>query len=257
MSTKLIIQNLTITFESQEGQLTALKNLDLRVNPGEFLAIIGPSGCGKTTLLYALAGLLKPSEGKIFLNDQGVNGPGRERVVVFQDATLLPWRNVWGNIAYGLESQGIKKSQKEEKVRHYLKLVKLSKFANYFPRQLSGGMKQRVNLARALACEPEILLLDEPFAAIDAQTRERLGQELLEIWEKTKKTFVFVTHQISEALFLADRVIVLSARPGKVKKELKIDFPRPRRLSLKWQRKFIEKEQLLWSLIEKGQDEEI
>jgi len=186
-----------------------------------------------------------------------VSGPGHERVVVFQDATLLPWRNVWGNIAYGLEAQGIKKSQKEEKVRHYLKLVGLTKFADYYPHQLSGGMAQRVNLARALVCEPEILLLDEPFAALDAQTREKLGQELLTIWQKTKKTFVFVTHQISEALFLADRVIVLSSRPGKVKKEIKVGFPRPRHLSLKWQKEFVEKERLLWSLIEKGQDEEI
>lgn len=254
MSRKSLIEinNLSVAYIiNNEGQkLTALKDLTLQIHQGEFISIIGPSGCGKTTLLYTLAGLLKPTMGEIYLDSKKITGPGRERALVFQDPTLLPWRNTWGNITYGLESQGGEKSKIKEEVTHYLKLVKLSHFANFYPHQLSGGMKQRVNLARALACEPEILLLDEPFAALDAQTREKLGLELLEIWQKTKKTFVFVTHQISEALFLANRVIVLSARPGTVKKELKVNFSRPRQLSLKWEKKFTKKERLIWDLIE-------
>lgn len=251
---KLKIENLSVVYQNLNNSLTAIKDLSFEVGNGEFVSIIGPSGCGKTTLLHTLAGLIKPTAGQILIDSLGMAGPNRRLAIVFQDATLLPWRNVWGNIAYGLESQRTTNSEKDERVNRYLKLVGLAKFAPFYPHQLSGGMKQRVNLARALSCEPEILLLDEPFAALDAQTREKMGQELSEIWQKTKKTFIFVTHQISEALFLADRIIVLSGRPGKIKRELKINFPRPRKMTLKWEKEFTAKEQYLWKLIETGRE---
>lgn len=248
----LTIKDLSFFYPTADKPLWVLNDINLTIRPGEFVCLIGPSGCGKTTLLYTIAGLLKPTTGEILLDGQKNTGPSSKKAMVFQDATLLPWRNVWGNLAYGLETQRIEKSEKENRVQHYLKMVGLANFVEYYPHQLSGGMKQRVNLARALACEPEILLLDEPFASLDAQTREKMGQELLSIWQKTKKTFIFVTHQISEALFLADRVIILSGRPGRIKKELKVDFPRPRQLSIKWEKKFTEKERLIWRLIEEA-----
>jgi len=234
MKQQLVIKNLSLSFtDKQGGQIQVLKKLSFSINKGEFISIVGPSGCGKTSLLYLLGGLLQPGNGEILLNDKQVIGPGKDRSIVFQDSLLLPWRTVSGNVSYGLEIQKVSKEEIKKRSQYYIDLVQLSGFENYYPHQLSGGMKQRVNLARALCSDPEILLLDEPFAHLDAQTRELMQKELLNIYQKTKKTFIFVTHDIEEALFLADRVVVLSKRPGQIKEVLNVHLPRPRKLTAK------------------------
>lgn len=230
-------------------RLVALKDVNLQIRSGEFVSIVGPSGCGKTTFLNAVDGLLKISKGQMLLDGQLITGPGKDRGMVFQSASLLPWRTVRGNILYGLELQGRNKSEAKERVDGLIRLVGLAGFENSFPSQLSGGMQQRVNLARALAVDPEILLLDEPFAALDAQTREFMQEELLKVWNATRKTALFITHQISEAIYLSDRVIVFSARPGMVKESIEIDIPRPRKLSVKRTPRFLEYEDHLWASI--------
>lgn len=230
----LAISNLSLIFKNnQAGQVKALKDISLEIKQGEFVALVGPSGCGKTSFLNCLVGLLNPTEGKITLIGEEIKGCSKARSMVFQDPLLLPWRTVLGNISFGLEMQKAPKEEILKQSQYYLKLVKLSSFAQYYPHQLSGGMRQRVNLARALCSNPEILLLDEPFSHLDAQTRELMQQELLQIYQKTKKTFVFVTHDIEEAIFLADRVVVLSKRPGKIKKIIPVNLPRPRQLAIK------------------------
>lgn len=234
MKQQMVIKNLSLSYQDKKGeQILALKNLSLSINKGEFIAVVGPSGCGKTSLLYLLGGLMHPSKGDILLNGKKVKGPGKDRSIVFQDSLLLPWRTVAGNISFGLEIQKVPKEEMLKQRQYYIDLVQLTGFENYYPHQLSGGMKQRVNLARALCSDPEILLLDEPFAHLDAQTRELMQQELLNVYQKTKKTFVFVTHDIEEALFLADRVVVLGKRPGQIKEVLNVHLPRPRKLTAK------------------------
>jgi len=232
------------------GRLLALDNINLSVEDGEFVTIVGPSGCGKTTFINIADGLLKPTGGKILLDGNEVKGPGLNRAMVFQDPCLLPWRTVLRNVLFGMECQGRDGQAEKERALKFIKLVGLSGFEDHFPHELSGGMQQRCNLARALTVDPEILIMDEPFASLDAQTREIMQMELLRIWNEAKKTVLFITHQINEAIYLADRVIVFGARPGRVKDVLKIDIPRPRKLAVKRDRQFLEYEDKLWNLIE-------
>lgn len=227
MSYKLDICNVTKTFNSEEGEIKALKDVNLRVNCCEFLCIIGPSGCGKTTLLRLIAGLDYPSSGEIILGGARVSGPSPDRGMVFQEFSLFPWRTVLKNVEFGLEVRGVQDRRKI--AEQYLELVGLQGFENCYPHELSGGMKQRVAIARALATNPSILLMDEPFGSVDAQTRNLLQEELLEIWRRTEKTILFVTHSVDEAVYLADRVAVMSARPGRIIECIKIDIPRPRK----------------------------
>ncbi|HLB70808.1 MAG TPA: ABC transporter ATP-binding protein [Candidatus Methanoperedens sp.] len=189
---------------------------------------MGPSGCGKSTFLEIVAGLIKPTSGSVFIDGRQIKGPDRNRGIVFQGYALFPWRSVIGNIAYGLEEKGVPVKEREKICRKYISLVGLSGFENHYPFQLSGGMKQRVAIARALAYDPDILLMDEPFASLDAQTREILQGEILNIWDKTRKTVIFVTHNIEEAVFLADRIAIMSARPGIIRKIVDVPLGRPR-----------------------------
>lgn len=228
MNHKLELRNVTKTFKTEEGELTALENINLAIKPSEFLCIIGPSGCGKSTLLRLIAGLDDPSSGEILLDGKELRGPSQDRGMVFQEYSLFPWRNVLKNVTFGLEIQGIDKQEQYKIAEEYIELVGLKGFEKRYPYELSGGMKQRVAIARALATEPAILLMDEPFGSVDAQTRNILQEELLEIWMRTKKTILFVTHSVDEAVYLADRVAVVSSRPGCLVKCAKIDIPRPR-----------------------------
>ncbi len=210
------------------SETLALDRTSLRIAAGEFICIVGPSGCGKTTLLHCLDGLQRPTGGRILLDGRPINAPGPDRAMVFQSASLLPWRTVLRNVTYGLEMQGVALRDALTRARSMIDLVGLGGFEGRHPGELSGGMQQRVNLARALVIDPEVILLDEPFAALDAQTRETMQTELLRVWDATKKTAVFITHQISEAVYLADRVVVMSPRPGRVKAIVDVDIPRPR-----------------------------
>lgn len=238
-------------FQPRTGRrLTALEGISLEVNAGEFVSIIGPSGCGKTTFLNIVDGLLKPTGGQVLLDGRPVAGPGPDRAVVFQDPCLLPWRTVARNVTYGVELQGRLTPETADRVRYFVEMVGLQGFEGYYPHELSGGMQQRVNLARALTVDPQILLMDEPFAALDAQTREVMQQELLTIWQQARKTVLFITHQINEAIYLADRVVIFSARPSRVKEVLRVDLPRPRPLALKRQPRFLELEDAAWKVIE-------
>jgi len=237
--------------EKLDREVVALSDISLTVEDGEFLAIVGPSGCGKTSLLNIVAGLLPYEEGTVAIDGKKVQGPGVDRSVVFQHSSLLPWRSVAGNVRYGMEMQGrFDKVAMNERTAHYTSLVGLSGFEHHYPGELSGGMQQRVNLARALATDPQVLLMDEPFAALDAQTREFMQAELLRMWADSRKTVVFITHQINEAVYLADRVVVMSPRPGRIKDVFKVPFDRPRILSLKRDPKFLEIEDAIWQLVE-------
>jgi NitT/TauT family transport system ATP-binding protein len=214
--------------QDRKGRLIALQNVDIAIKKGEFVCIVGPTGCGKTTILNIIAGLVKPDRGRVLVNGREVDGPAPDRVMMFQEAALFPWLTVIENVEFGLEMQGVGRAERRKRAEKHLGLVRLSHFRDSFVHELSGGMKQRVALARALAMDPDILLMDEPFAALDAQTRDRFHLELQQIWMKTKKTILFVTHNVSEAVCLGDRVLVLSYRPGRIKKEFKVDRPRPR-----------------------------
>ena len=246
------VQNVGLTFTPpRRDPVIALENLNMEVKPGEFVCVVGASGSGKSTLLRLMAGLLEPTSGTLISGGEQVTGPSRDRAMVFQSDNLLPWSTVISNVAYGLVIGGMRKSAARELAMSRLAMVGLAHVANLYPRQLSGGMRQRVNLARALAVNPDVLLLDEPFAALDAQTREIMSSELLRIWTVDKKTVVFITHQIDEAVFLADRVVVLSAHPGTVKEIVDVPFQRPRDLRLKRSAEFGEVVDHIWALIEK------
>lgn len=254
---KLEIEHLTKRYwvERYERDVLALDDISLAVEDGEFLAIVGPSGCGKTTLLNITAGLLPYDEGSVRIDGKKVEGPGIDRAVVFQHASLLPWRSILGNVRYGMEMQRrFDEATMQERADRFLKLVGLAGFGNHFPSELSGGMQQRANLARALAADPVVMLMDEPFAALDAQTREFMQAELLKIWAQARKTVLFITHQINEAVYLADRVAVFSARPGRLKRVFRIPFDRPRKLHLKRDPRFLEIEDAIWQLIEEEAD---
>jgi len=228
MNHKLKIRNVTKTFKTEVGEVYALEGVNLEVKPNEFLSIIGPSGCGKTTLLRLVAGLDRPSSGEIILDGKEVEGPSPDRGMVFQEFSLFPWRKVINNVTIGLEIRGLEKEERYRIAQKYIELVGLTGFENSYPYELSGGMKQRVAIARTLATEPAILLMDEPFGSLDAQTRNVLQEELLEIWKRRKKTILFVTHSVDEAVFLADRVAVMSVRPGRILEYKNIDISRPR-----------------------------
>jgi NitT/TauT family transport system ATP-binding protein len=250
---KLRAVDVTIHYwiERSNRPFLAVDGANLEISPGEFVSIVGPSGCGKTTFLNAVDGLLPISRGVLELNGKSISKPGPDRAMVFQQPSLLPWRTVIGNVVYGLEIQGrTSKSQRVARAQELISLVGLAGFENSFPTELSGGMQQRVNLARALATDPDMLLLDEPFAALDAQTREFMQRELLRIWGETRKTALFITHDIKEAVYLADRVMVFTKRPGRVKACVEVDLPRPRELSVKRDARFLEYEDQIWNSIE-------
>ncbi|WP_292487911.1 ABC transporter ATP-binding protein [Methanohalobium sp.] len=226
---KVSIENVSQYFINREGYKTqALKDLNLEIKDKEFVCIIGPSGCGKTTLLRIIAGLENPSSGKVTLDGEKITKPDPKRGMVFQEYSLFPWRTVIRNITFGPEMQGMDKNKSEEIAEEYLKLVGLEQFKNSYPYELSGGMRQRVAIARALANDPEVLLMDEPFGSLDAQTRNVLQSELLDIWEKKQITIAFVTHSVDEAVFLADKIVMLTSRPGKITNIIDVNLPRPR-----------------------------
>jgi NitT/TauT family transport system ATP-binding protein len=228
--TKLELRNVTKGFEGNNGasSVTALENINLNIEEGQFVCFVGPSGCGKTTLLNILAGLDKPTSGEVILNGQPVRETGPDRIMVFQENALFPWLKVIDNVEFGLKMAGIEKEKRHEIAMHFLDMMQLKKFAEAFTYQLSGGMKQRVAIARALVTDPEVLLMDEPFAALDSQTRDLLMVELQLIWARTRKTIVFVTHNIAESVCLGDKVVIFTSRPGKVKKEIAVEYRRPR-----------------------------
>ena len=232
------------------GELEALRSIDVAVEQGEFIAVVGPSGCGKTTFLRIVAGLEPATSGAVLLDGQPLRGPGGNRGFVFQNDSLLPWRTVLANALIGPEVAGQVGDKERQRTLDLLKLVGLAGFEKYYPRQLSGGMRQRVNLARALAIDPDVLLMDEPFASLDAQTREIMQTELLRIWEQGRKTVLFVTHQIDEAVFLSDRVLVFARRPGRLQESIEIKLPRPRALALKRTPEFIAYVDRIWTMIE-------
>jgi len=228
-----------------------LRDIDLAVFEGELVAIVGPSGCGKSTFLNAVDGLAEVSSGRIEVDGRAVHGPGPDRAMVFQHDSLFPWRTVLENVTYGLDLQGrLSRTERRQRALALVELVGLAGFAAHYPHELSGGMRQRVNIARALVMEPQLLLLDEPFAALDAQTREFMQVELLKILARARTTALFVTHQINEAVFLANRVVVFSARPAVIKEIIEVDLPPVRTLALKHQPAFLEVEQRIWQLIE-------
>ena len=237
------VRGVTLVYDTPEGQVPGVRGVSFTMESSEFLCLVGPSGCGKTTLLNIIAGFLAPSSGEIRIGGRAVTGRGLDRGIVFQDfAQLFPWRTALGNVAFGLEMKGVPKAEREEIALKHLQLVKLEKFARAYPHHLSGGMQQRVAIARALAYNPAVLLMDEPFAALDALTRDEMQRLLAEVWRETRKTVIYVTHNVAEAVFLADRVLVMTPHPGTVKAEVPVGLPRPRDpLSVK----FLEYQKLL------------
>jgi len=226
---KLVVEHVVKTFPTAMGRLLVLDGVDFSVREGEFVAIVGSSGCGKSTLLHLIAGLERPDEGRILLDGTPITGPGRDRMVLFQESALFPWRSVMGNVLFGLELKpGLDRAARRDVARYYLRMVGLSEFEQAHVHQLSGGMKQRVALARALAPNPRMLLMDESFAALDAMTREQLYTDVQRIHQERRKTIVLVTHDVREAVCLADRIVLLSPRPGRVMATFRVDLPRPR-----------------------------
>jgi NitT/TauT family transport system ATP-binding protein len=230
-------------------QFVALDALDLEVRDGELLTLVGPSGCGKSTVLDLVAGLARPAAGSVRLDGKEVTGPGLDRGVVFQQYTLLPWRTALGNVEFALESAGVRRSVRRERARSYLELVGLSDFAHRYPHELSGGMKQRVAIARSLSHEPEVLLMDEPYGALDAQTRERLQEELVGIWQRTGTTILFITHDIEEAVYLGQRVAVMTARPGRIRQLVEVDLDRSAGTDVRSTPEFARYRHRVWNLL--------
>jgi NitT/TauT family transport system ATP-binding protein len=249
--TELEATNIQMQYIRRDGSaVNAIKDITLAIEPGEFVSIVGPSGCGKTTFLKIVNGLLAPTGGSLTVRGRPITQSTGDRAMVFQEASLFPWYSVARNIGYGLECQKVPKAEIERRVTPFIDMVGLAGFDKHYPYELSGGMQQRANLARALVVDPAVLLMDEPFAALDAQTREMMQAELLDIWAQTSKTVLFITHQIGEAIYLSDRVIVMSARPGRVIADIKIDIPRPRALAIKRTDAFLAYEDQVWQLIE-------
>jgi NitT/TauT family transport system ATP-binding protein len=238
---QLSIQGVSRVFETANGQRTqALLPVDFNVNDNDFVTVLGPSGCGKSTLLRIVAGLERTSTGRVLLDGQPVDGPGADRGMVFQSYTLFPWLTIAQNIRFGLRERGMGEAEQKERSDYFMAKVGLRGFENHFPKQLSGGMQQRTAIARALANDPKILLLDEPFGALDNQTRVLMQELLLGIWESAKKTVLFVTHDIDEAIFMANRVAVFSARPGRIKSDIPVDLPHPRHYKIKTSPEFMQ-----------------
>jgi NitT/TauT family transport system ATP-binding protein len=232
------------------SRLLAIDSFSISIEEGEFVSIVGPSGCGKSTFLKIVDGLVEPTGGTLLVDGHTISKPGQDRAMVFQDASLFPWYTVLDNVAYGLECQGVRRKEARARAEPFIELVGLAGFGHHYPYELSGGMQQRVNLARALAVDPELLLMDEPFAALDAQTREVMQSELLSIWQRAHRTVLFITHQIDEAIYLSDRVLVMSARPGRLLADVPVDIPRPRELQVKRSARFLDYVDRIWNLIE-------
>ncbi|WP_337099494.1 ABC transporter ATP-binding protein [Paenibacillus sp. YIM B09110] len=254
MTVKIAARKVGMQFKAlneagKKDSISVLDDFDLDVKEGEFLAILGPSGCGKSTFLNILAGLSRQTEGDIEVDGKPINGVDKKHGVVFQGYALFPWRTVLQNVEVGLQIRGVRAKERKEIAREYIQLVGLQAFENRYPHELSGGMKQRVAIARSLAYEPDVLLMDEPFAALDAQTREILQSELLRIWDSKKKTIVFITHSLDEAIFLADRVAVMTARPGKIKELIDIPLERPRPADIRNSEAFVKLRQRAWEIL--------
>lgn len=248
-SIKVKIEDVRKVYDTRNGEMIALNGVNLDIMENEFICVVGPSGCGKSTLLNIIAGLLEPSSGRVLCDGEEVKGTGTERGVVFQQYALFPWMTVKKNVMFGLNLKGIKGKEAEDIAMKYIKMVQLEDFVDHYPKELSGGMKQRVAIARAYAVNPSILLMDEPFGALDAQTRTQLQQELLETWEKEKKTCFFITHDVDEAIILAQKVIIMSARPGRIKEIVDIDIPYPRDQETKMSPEFLELKNHIWSQV--------
>jgi NitT/TauT family transport system ATP-binding protein len=246
---RLDLEHLSLSYAQRGGAFLALRDVDLSVRDGEFVTIVGPSGCGKSTLLMLIAALLRPTSGAVRLDGALVTAPGSDRALVFQDFALLPWRTVLANVELGLELKGMPAARRREIARAHIAMVGLGAFERSYPHQLSGGMRQRVGIARALAVEPQVLLMDEPFGALDAQIRQVMGSELLRIWERGRKTILFVTHDIDEAIYLADRIIVMSASPGRVIADIAVTLVRPRPLEIRNDPAFTAYRQRVWDLL--------
>ncbi|MBI1280569.1 MAG: ATP-binding cassette domain-containing protein [Anaerolineaceae bacterium] len=250
MTPKLQLRDIMMTFRTRRGdEVIAVDNLSLDVNNGEFLSIVGPSGCGKSTLLRVVAGLIEPTSGEVLLDGRLITRPGADRGMVFQSYTLFPWLTVKGNVEFGPRLKGLPKSECSQLAQKYLEMVGLKGFENSYPKELSGGMMQRVAIARALANDPEVLLMDEPFGALDAQTRSIMQELLVNLWQQTPKTIIFVTHDIDEALFISDRVYIMTARPGRIKQVLNVELPRPRTFEMITTPEFIEQKKLVLDAI--------
>ena len=248
-SVKVKIDNVRRVFNTRNGEMIALNGVSLDIMENEFICVVGPSGCGKSTLLNIIAGLLEPTSGKVYCDGNEVVGTGTERGVVFQQYALFPWMTVLKNVMFGLNLKGIKGKEAEEIAMKYIKMVQLEDFVNHYPKELSGGMKQRVAIARAYAVNPSILLMDEPFGALDAQTRTQLQTELLETWEKERKTCFFITHDVDEAIILAQKVIIMSARPGRIKEIVDINIPYPRTQETKMTKEFLDLKNHIWGQV--------
>lgn len=246
---KVHIENVKKTYEGRSGEVVALNGVNLDIMENEFITVVGPSGCGKSTILNIIAGLLEPTSGKVICNGVEVHGTGPDRGVVFQQYALFPWLTVKKNVLFPLQMKGIKGKEADEIAMKYIKMVDLEKFCDHYPKELSGGMKQRVAIARAYAANPEVLLMDEPFGALDAQTRTQLQQELLDTWEKERKTCFFITHDVDEALILGQRVVIMSARPGRIKDIVDVDIPYPRDQETKMSPRFLELKNQIWSQV--------
>ena len=246
---KVSIQGIEKKYNTRKGEVVALNGVNFDIKENEFICVIGPSGCGKSTLLNIIAGLLEPTAGQILVDGKPIQGTGTDRGVVFQQYALFPWLTVKKNVEFGLKLKGFSKDECDSIAMKYLKMVELEKFADSYPKELSGGMKQRVAIARAYAMNPEVLLMDEPFGALDAQTRTQLQTELLKAWQEENKTCFFVTHDIEEAIVLATRVVIMSARPGRIKEVVDIDIPYPRDQETKMSERFIELKNHIWGQV--------
>lgn len=248
-SVRVRIDNVYKTFYSRGNETVALSGVSLDIHDNEFVSVVGPSGCGKSTLLNIIAGLTAPTEGKVYCDGREVTGTGTERGVVFQQYALFPWLTVKKNVMFALEMRGVKGKDAAAGAMKYLEMVDLVKFADHYPKELSGGMKQRVAIARAYAAEPEVLLMDEPFGALDAQTRTQLQTELLATWEREKKTCFFITHDVEEAIILAQRVVIMSARPGRIREIVEVNIPYPRTQETKLTPEFNALKNCIWSQV--------
>lgn len=248
---KVKIDNVKKVFDSRNGEVVALNGVSMDIMENEFITVVGPSGCGKSTLLNIIAGLSKPSSGAVYCDGHEVTGTGTERGVVFQQYALFPWLTVRKNIEFGLNLKGIKGKEAQEIIERYVKMVDLEDFIDHYPKELSGGMRQRVAIARAYAVNPSVLLMDEPFGALDAQTRTQLQDELLKTWETEKKTCFFITHDVEEAIILGQKVVIMSARPGRIKEIVDINIPYPRTQETKLSKEFLDVKNYIWSQVYK------
>ena len=246
---KVKIDNVVKKYSGRNGEMVALNGVSLDIHENEFVCVVGPSGCGKSTLLNIIAGLHEPTSGQVLVDGQAVSGPGPDRGVVFQQYALFPWLTVQKNVEFGLKLQGMSQDKAEQEAKKYIKMVDLEQFAQSYPKELSGGMKQRVAIARAYAINPKVLLMDEPFGALDAQTRTQLQTELLKTWEKEQKTCFFITHDVEEAIILAQRVVIMSARPGRIKEVVEINIPYPRTQETKMSKEFLDLKNHIWSQV--------